>query len=85
MNNQAPQNGIALAALVGGQVVAHKMLADVSPEFASMMRQPGAEVHEEFFAKQVLRLPAIGPVVRELQALGEVSVGRFLNGKFEEL
>ena len=85
MNSQAPQNGIALAALVSGQVVAHKMLADVSPEFASMMRQPGAASHEESFAKQILGLQATGLVVRELQALGEVSVGRFLNGKFEEL
>ncbi|MFN5349998.1 MAG: hypothetical protein ACK5A0_10735 [Polaromonas sp.] len=77
--------GWALAAITGGQLVKLVYLADASQAFDQMMQQPGADAHGAFFARQVLGLPEIGLVVRELQALGEVSTGMLSAWEFTEL
>ena len=77
--------GWALVAITGGQLVKLVYLADASPTFDQMMQQPGADNHGAFFARQVLGLPEMGLVVRELQALGEVSVGMLSGWEFTEL
>lgn len=76
--------GWALAAVAGGQLVKLVYLADASPTFDQMMQQPGADNHGAFFARQVLALPELGPVVRELQALGQISVGMLSSWEFIE-
>jgi hypothetical protein len=83
----APQyhgSGWALATVAGGQLVKLVYLADVSPAFEHMMQQPGAENHGAFFARQVLQMPELGPTIRELQALGEISVGMLSGWEFTE-
>lgn len=83
----APQyhgSGWALAAVAGGQLVKLVYLADVSPVFEQMMQKPGADNHGAFFARQALSLPDVGPTIRELQALGGVSVGMLSGWEFVE-
>jgi hypothetical protein len=83
----APQyhgSGWALAAVAGGQLVKLVYLADASPTFDQMMQQPGADNHGVFFARQVLQTPELGPVIRELQALGQISVGMLSGWEFVE-
>jgi hypothetical protein len=77
--------GWALAAVAGGQLVKLVYLADVSPAFEQASQQRGFEVHAAFFVRQVISLPELGPTVRELQALGEVSVGLLGSWEFTEL
>jgi hypothetical protein len=77
--------GWALVAVAGGQLVKLVYLADVSPTFDKLMQQPGADAHGSFFARQVIGMPEVGPVVRELQALGEVSAGMLSAWEFVEL
>ena len=86
--NLAPQYhgaGWALVAVAGGQLVKLVYLADVSPAFEQMMQQPGADNHGAFFARQALSLPDVGPTIRELQALGQISVGMLSSWEFLEL
>lgn len=67
--------GFALAAITGGQLIDIKYLADVFPD---------REVeHQEL--PEILNDAALGPAVRELQALGEVSVGMLSSWEFCEL
>ena len=83
----APQyhgSGWALAAVAGGQLVKLVYLADASPAFDQMMQQPGADNHGAFFARQALSLPDMGLTIRELQALGQVSVGMLSGWEFVE-
>lgn len=77
--------GWALAAIAGGQLVKLVYLADASPTFDKLMQQSGADLHGQFFAKQVMGLPEVGLAVRELQALGEVSAGMLSGWEFTEL
>lgn len=77
--------GWALVAIAGGQLVKLVYLADASPAFDQMMQQPGADNHGAFLARQVLSLPELGPVVRELQAIGQVSAGMLSCWEFTEL
>ena len=67
--------GRALTASVNGQLVALRYLADVLPEF------DGSEAS----ALALLDDARIAPAVRELQALGEVSVGMCSGWEFIEL
>lgn len=63
--------GWALAAIVGGEVVAIRYIADIAPEIDEQLDTD----HASFFIRQWLNAPAAAPHVRELQALGSVSVG----------
>lgn len=58
--------GYALAAITGGQVVALVYLADALPDFDP--DTPGA-------LPRALDDPKLGPTVRQLSALGQLSVG----------
>ena len=77
--------GWALVAKANGQLVKLVYLADASPAFVQMMQNPGADAHGAFFVRQAISLPEVCPVVRELQALGEVSVGMLSCWEFSEL
>jgi hypothetical protein len=77
--------GWALAAVAAGQLVKIVYLADVSPTFDKLMQQSGSDNHSLFFARQVMSPPEVGLVVRELQALGEVSAGMLSGWEFTEL
>lgn len=83
--SQYKGSGWALVAVSGGQLVKLVYLADVSPAFEQMMQQPGADNHGAFFARQALSLPDVGPTIRELQALGQISVGMLSGWEFVEL
>ena len=68
-------SGVALAAMVGGQLIALRYLSDVLPDYDGSMAQ----------APQAIDDPRLGPTVRELQALGEVFVGMCSCGEFTVL
>lgn len=63
--------GIALAAITGGQVVALRYLTDIAPPEVDEQIAKGGP-HAAFFARQWLGTAEAGPLVRELQALGDV-------------
>lgn len=67
--------GFALAAITGGQLIDIKYLADVFPD-------RDIQHHE---LPKILNDEALGPTVRELHALGEVSVGMLSSWEFCEL
>lgn len=67
-------SGWALAAITGDQVVALRYIADVVPDQIADAVAEGGQ-HAAFFVRQWLATAQAGPVVRELQALGQVSVG----------
>lgn len=73
--------GWALAAISGGQVVALRYVADVAgPPIEDVASGP----HAAFFIRRWLDTAAAAPVVRELSALGEVSVGMCSSWEFCE-
>ena len=74
--------GLALAAIVNGQPVRLIYLRDVVPEG---MQEHLESQHGQFFVRQWLQTDAAAPVVRELQALGQVSVGMCSAWEFCEL
>ena len=63
--------GWALAAVLDGQVVALRYIEDVAPVIAEQM----GGAHDAFFIRQWIQTTEASQIVRELQALGEVSVG----------
>ena len=65
--------GYALAASVGGQLVALRYLADLAPELSDVLAEGGE--HARAAAHAWIGSDAAGPAVRELQALGEVHAG----------
>lgn len=66
--------GWALAAVTGGQIVALRYINEVaSPEVADQIAEGGS--HARFFVRTWLDTDEAGPVVRELQALGDVTLG----------
>lgn len=76
--------GWVLAAIAGGQVVALRYVADVAPpQIADHITEGGP--HARFFVGQWVQTAEAGPVVRELQALGQVSVGMCSSWEFVEL
>lgn len=76
--------GYALAAIIGGQVVALRYVLDVATgEVADQIAEGGT--HAAFFVRQWLQTDEAAPVVRELQALGQVSVGMASCWEFCEL
>lgn len=73
--------GWALAAVLDDKVVALRYLDDVALSIADSLGQG----HDEFFIRQWINTAEAGQVVRELQALGEVSVGMCSSWEFVEL
>lgn len=74
--------GYALAAITGGQLIEIRYVMDVAPSaIAEQLHGP----HAAFFVRQWLGTADAEPVVRELQALGEVSVGMLSGWEFTEL
>lgn len=85
LSDQYHGAGWALAAITGGQLVKIVYLADVSPSFEACTQLPAFDQDGAFFARQHIGLPELGPTVRMLQALGEVSVGMLGSWEFTEL
>lgn len=76
--------GWALAAIAGGRPVALRYIADVAPESVAEAVAEGGQ-HAAFFVRQWLGTDQAAPVVRELQALGNVSAGMCSAWEFVEL
>lgn len=75
-------SGWALAAIASGQVVALRYVDDVAD--VALADQLDGD-HAAFFVRQWMQTQEAAPVVRELQALGRVSVGMCSSGEFMEL
>lgn len=76
--------GYALAAISGGRVVALRYIADhANEQLQDALAEGGATA--EIAARRWIASQAAGPVVRELQALGQVSVGMCSSWEFVEL
>lgn len=75
--------GLGLVAVSGGQVVAVRYLRNVAPALVDHIDMDGE--HDVFFARQWLQTAEAGAVVRELQALGQVSIGMLSCWEFIEL
>lgn len=76
--------GFALVAVTGGQIVAIRYVRDVAPAKVSDAVDGGG-AHAPFFVRQWIESSEAGPVVRELQALGDVLVGMCSSWVFVEL
>lgn len=76
--------GWALAAIANSQVVALRYIADTAPDQAADAVAEGGP-HAAFFVRQWINTAEAAPVVRELQALGQVSVGMCSAWEFCEL
>lgn len=85
LSSQYKGAGWAMAAIDGGVVVKLIYLEDVSTSFVKMCGGEGFENRAAIFVKQAIQLPEIGPTVRELQVLGEVSVGMCSSWEFVEM
>lgn len=76
--------GWAIAAIAGGKVVALRYIEDVAPlAVADAVAQGGS--HARFFVDQWIKTTEALPVVRELQALGQISLGMLSSWEFVEL
>ena len=73
--------GFALAAVTGGQIVALRYVRDVAPAQVVDAVEDGGE-HAPFFVRQWIGSTEASPVVRELQALGDVLVGMCSSWEF---
>lgn len=69
--------GHALAAVLGGTLVRIIYLHDILPDYDGAL--DGAAL------RRAISLPQLGPAVRELQALGDVSVGMLSCWEFTKL
>jgi hypothetical protein len=74
--------GWALVAILNGQIVAIRYIDELSD--VPLPDQLDGD-HAAFFARQWLQTRRAAPIVRELQALGQVSVGMCSNWAFTEL
>lgn len=66
--------GYAIASIANGELVALRYLDDVMPNDVADKVADGGP-HVQFFIRQCLGTSDAGHVVREMQALGQVSVG----------
>ena len=64
--------------------LSYRYVRDVAEAIAEQIEEAGG-AHASFFVKQWLQTDAAAPVVRELQALGQVSVGMCSAWEFCEL
>jgi hypothetical protein len=76
--------GWALAAVTGGRLAALRYIEDVAPKIAEAIDAADG-AHAGFFVRQWLDPAEAGAVVRELSALGEVSIGMCSSWEFTEL
>ena len=75
--------GYALAAIAGGQLVALLYLEDAAPDLGDVLAEGGSAASRA--VQNWVASGAAGPTVRELQALGDVSVGMCSAWEFCEL
>lgn len=75
--------GYALAAIVGDQLVALRYVEDLAPELGDVLAEGGTASRQA--VQEWIVSDAAGPTVRELQALGDVSVGMCGSWEFVEL
>ena len=75
--------GYALAAIAGGQLVTLRYVEDAAPELGDVLAEGGSAARRAVQAW--IASDAAGPTVRELQALGDVSVGMCSAWEFCEL
>jgi len=74
--------GYALAAITGGQLIDFRYVHDVAPAtVADALDGP----HAAFFVRNWIGTVEAEPILRELQVLGEVSVGMLSAWEFIEL
>lgn len=73
--------GYALAAICKDKVIDIRYVRDVAPSIADELDGD----HDEFFIRQWMQTQECGNVVRELQALGDVSIGMCSCWEFCEL
>ncbi len=76
--------GWGLAAITEGQVNSIRYIRDVAPKTIVDQVEMG-EGHASFYINQWLSTAEAGPVIRELQARGKVSVGMFSSWEFVEM
>lgn len=84
LSHQYHGAGWALAAITGGQLVALRYVSDLAPELDDDLIDDlieGGSIARAAVQKWIAS-DAAGPSVRELQALGEVSVGMCSCGEF---
>ena len=84
LSHQYHGAGWALAAITGGQLVAMRYVSDIAPELDDDLIDDlieGGSIARAAVQKWIAS-DAAGPSVRELQALGEVSVGMCSCGEF---
>jgi hypothetical protein len=74
--------GWALVAILNGHIVAIRYIDELAD--VTLPDQLDGD-HAAFFARQWLQTKQAAPVVRELQVLGQVSVGMCKDWKFTEL
>ena len=77
-------SGWALAASVGGKLVALRYIRDVAPPAVADAIAEVDGAHAAFFVRKWLSTQEAAPTVRELQALGDVLVGRCSCWEFVE-
>jgi len=78
-------SGWALAASVGGQLVALRYIRDVAPPAVADAMAEADEAHAAFFVRQWLSTQEAAPTVRKMQALGDVHVGMCSCWEFVEM
>lgn len=75
--------GYALAAVAGGQLVALRYIADLAPQLDDTLAEGGRPARDA--VQDWIGSDDAAPTVRELQALGAVSVGMCSAWEFVEL
>ena len=75
--------GYALAAIAGGRPVALRYVEDLAPDLGDVLAEGGSAARRA--VQNWVASDAAGPTVRELQALGDVSVGMCSSWEFVEL
>ena len=83
--NQYKGAGYALAAITGEQIIKVIYFEDMSPILADALADDDEGQHGDFFVRQFLKTQGAAPFIRELQAMGEVSVGMCSCYTFVEL
>ena len=83
LSHQYHGAGWALAAITGGQLVALRYVSDMAPELDDDLIEGGSAARAA--VQKWIASEAAGPAVREMRALGEVSVGMCSCGEFVEL
>lgn len=75
--------GYALAAVTGTQVVALRYIEDLAPELGDVLAEGGHAARQA--VTRWIASDAAAPVVREMQAMGNVSIGMCSAWEFVEL